>query len=310
LAHGLDYSRKLLLTAISIAVGGGPVVISILSARQICAQSPLTTAAPSPSFEVAAIRPNRSGDHSSHIRTSNGRFGVTNQTTKTLIEFAYNIQDIQISGGPSWIASEKYDIDAKIEDSLAEELQKLPPEKRREQLGLMLQSLLADRFNLKVGHETRELPVYALILAKNGPKLQESKPSDTSPNGTKGSAGHVNRHMGISSRAGESEIRDEGATMAAVAQQLSQQLSRTVLDQTGLKGMYDFTLRFSHDQSPPAMFKGSGDSSPGTGNAPPPESSVPSIFTAIQEQLGLKLEPTKGPVEILVIGHIEKPSEN
>jgi uncharacterized protein (TIGR03435 family) len=260
----------------------GPIVLGLLNIPEIRAQSPQPTVSPLPSFEVASIKLNRSGGPRSHMWYPTGRFIASNQTIKALIEFAYNIQAFQLSGGPNWINSEKYDIDAKAEDSIAEGLQKLSFEQWREQLGLMLQSLLADRFNLKVSHETRELPVYALVIAKNGPTLQVSKPDGTLSNPTKGSD---NR-----GQPGMSTSRITDGSMADLARGLSHQLGRIVLDQTGLKGKYDFTLQYSHDENP--------------------DSSGPSIFSALQEQLGLKLESTKGPVDVLVIDHIERPSEN
>jgi uncharacterized protein (TIGR03435 family) len=109
---------------------------------------------------------------------------------------------------------------------------------------------------------------------------------------------------------GPGQLTGQGLPMESLARLLSQQLGRTVLDQTGLKGNYDFTIQWTPDQSQPAMLKGPEGGKPATDNAPPPESSGLSLFTAIQEQLGLKLESRKGPVEFLVIDHVEKPSEN
>jgi uncharacterized protein (TIGR03435 family) len=116
-------------------------------------------------------------------------------------------------------------------------------------------------------------------------------------------------HAGMM-RMGPGQLAGQGTPMESLARLLSEQLGRTVLDQTGLKGNYDFTLQWTPEQGEAMMLKGPEGGKPGTDNAAPPESSGPSIFTAIQEQLGLKLESTKGPVEILVIDHVEKPSEN
>ncbi len=301
--------RNPLRQATLFAIVAGPVVFGLLNAPQVGAQSPPTTAAPSPSYEVASINPNRSGDMRIGIRFLPGRFSTTGATVKQLIALAYDVRNFQVSGGPSWISSDKYDIDAKEPDVLAEELAKLPPDQRREKMGLLIQSLLADRFQLEVSHGTKELPVYALVVGKNGPKIQQAKADDTYPNGMKGPDGRALGHGGMMGMA-PGQLTGQGVPLAFLVQQLSQQLGRSVLDQTGLKGNYDFTLKWTPDQSSAAMFQGPPGGGPGSDNAPPPDSSGPSIFTAVQEQLGLKLESTKGPVEILIIDHIAQPTEN
>ena len=230
-----------------------------------------------------------------------------------LIAWAYAgislpLRDDQLSGGPSWISSERYDIDAKLDDSQVEPLEKLPSEQRILQIRLRVQSLLADRFKLVVRDETKEVPVYALVIAKNGPKLQEAKPGDTYPNGIKGPDG---RPHGMWWMEG-GQLTGQALPMGSLVMILSQscQVGRTVLDQTGLKGKYDIALKWTPDQSPAGMFQGPSGAKPSAESTPPPDSSGPSIFTAIQEQLGLKLESTKGPAKAIVIDHIERPSEN
>jgi uncharacterized protein (TIGR03435 family) len=290
------------------------MVFGFVNLLPLRSQAPPTTGQPLPSFEVASIKPNRSADAHFWISFDPARFRVTGTTTKQLIGLAYNMKDFQISGGAGWISSEKYDIDAKLEDpvadSVGEDFQKLPPDQRRKQMGLMLQSvqsLLADRFKLKVSRETKELPVYALVVAKSGPKLQEAKPGDTYPNGIKGPDGIARPGM---MRAGRGQLAGQAIPMGSLIMMLSQQLARPVLDQTGLKGKYDIALQWSPDQSPAGMVQGPDSGKLGPENVPPPDTSGPSLFTAIQEQLGLKLESTKGPVEVIVIDHIERPSEN
>ena len=307
MANKLSFSRKMLLTAIGIAAVAGPVVFGLVNAPKIRAQSPPTTAAPSPSFEVASIKPNRSADLGRRVMSRHGRLNATGITVKFLISMAYGVKEFQVSGGPSWIDSQRYDVEAKEEDSQAKELEKLPPDQQGKQMRLMLQSLLADRLKVKVSHTTKELPVYALVVAKNGPKLHDAKPGDTYPNGIKGPDGIA--HAGMM-HMGAGQLTGQGVPMPTLVMLLSQQLGRTILDQTGLKGNYDINLQWTPDESLGAMFNGPEGGKPATGNPPTPESSGPSIFTAIQEQLGLKLESTKGPVEILVIDHVEQPSEN
>ena len=324
MAEKLRVGRKRMLAAVGMAGVVGILVFGLFDAAQLRGQSPPPAAAPLPStpaaaspstpaaalsFEVASIKPNRSGDMRMGIRFMPGRFTTTGATVSQLITLAYEVRDFQVSGGPSWISSDRYDIDAKEPDALAEELEKLPPDQRREKMGLLLQSLLVDRFGLKVSHGTKEFPVYALVVGKNGPKIQEAKPGDTYPNGMKGPDGRALGHGGMM-RMGPGELTGQGVPIQFLAQNLSGQLGRTVLDQTGLKGNYDFTLKWTPDQGGPGMVSGPPGAGPGPDNPPPPDASGPSIFTAVQEQLGLKLESAKGPVEIIIIDHVEKPSEN
>ena len=196
-----------------------------------------------------------------------------------LIRVAYGVEDFQISGAPNW-EYEGYDVKAKVDSATANELQKLSEDQRNLQQQRMLQALLADRFKLALHREPKEVPVYALVIAGNGPKLQKSKPADDYANGVKGPDGvPFGPHF---MKFGPCERTSQGSSMANVVRTLSQRIGRPVLDKTGLTGEYDFALRCSPDE----------------------------FFTALQEQLGLKLESTKGPVEVLVIDHVERPSEN
>ena len=282
------------------------------------AQSPQTSGAPSLSFEVASIKPDHSGSGMARMGgPSVNAFTATNVTAKMLISFAYNVREFQVSGGPGWISSNKFDVDAKVEDSLAEQLQKLPRARQLDQMRSMVQTLLADRFKLTVTHDTKELPVYALVVARGGPKLKEVATPDVQGNSTPPPAsggtgnlpspppGSVLMRMGMG-RAGEATLTAKGAALADLVNLLSQQLGRPILDQTGLKGIYDFTLQWTADMS-----SGGGpmQAAPGP-DAPPADSSGTSIFTALQEQLGLRLESTKGPAETILINRVEEPSEN
>jgi uncharacterized protein (TIGR03435 family) len=308
LANKLSPGRKALLGAFAIAALMGPVVFGLLSTPQVRAQAPQKTGAPvTASFEVASIKPNHSAEMIISIGFQPGRFIATGIPVKHLITLAYNVKDFQVTGGPGWIDSEKYDIEAKEPDSVTQELDKLPFDQKRELSGSLLQSLLAERFQLKLSHQTRELPVYALVVAKNGLKLHEAKSDDNSFHGIKGPEGPGQQQM---MRREPGALIAQGVPMASVAHLLSELLGRDVLDQTGLKGNFDFTLKWAPDPSQPGMTMGPGGAGPGPDNPPPPDSSGPSIFSALQEQLGLKLESTKGPVEMLVIEHVERPSEN
>jgi uncharacterized protein (TIGR03435 family) len=162
----------------------------------------------------------------------------------------------------------------------------------------MLQPVLAERFQLKVHRETRDLPVYELVLAKGGPKFHEAKPGDTYPNGIKGPGGHSGPGLVWIQ---DGQLTCQGVGVAELTRLLSQRLGHNVLDKTGLTGKYDFAMQWPREEGPGAMFDGGENAA---------ESSGPSIFTVIQEQLGLKLESHKAPVEVLVIDHVEAASAN
>jgi bla regulator protein blaR1 len=308
LAHRLSFGRKLLLLAMGSTAVAVPVVLGLVNRPpRILAQLLQTDSAAVQPFDVASIKPSRSGEDRVQLFMSPGKFTTRGQTVKEVIEFAYDIKsDNQLSGGPSWINSEKYDIEAKEEASVAEKLQKLPFEEHAKQVRLMVQALLADRFKLKVSHEMKDLPVYALVVAKGGSKL---KPTEVSPPAADGTSEPKKQFRGVRMM-GPGELSATNIDLSFLADILSGQpeLGRLVVDQTGLMGNYDWTLKWTPEQSA-SMFK-SADGSHAAADAPPPDSSGPSIFTALQEQLGLKLEPRKGPVETLVIDSVEKPSEN
>jgi uncharacterized protein (TIGR03435 family) len=252
-------------------------------------KKPPDASAPLTAFEVASIKPNKSGGGRSSSGFNHGRFTATNVGIKTLLQYdAYGIPEVQIQGGPAWLSSDRFDIEAKVDDATAEKMGKLSRDERNNLDRQLIQQLLADRFKLVVHWETKQLPVYALVVAKNGPKLEKSKDA----NGTS-----------ISSSNGK--MTAKGVTMEGLAQRLtsmtSRELGRFVIDKTGIEGRYDLTLAWSPEDRSAAMVNTSAD------NGAPPG---PSIFTELQEQLGLKLESTKGPVETLVIDHVEQPSEN
>ena len=232
---------------------------------------------------------------------------ATNGTLEMLINAAYGVDNIQISGAPSWVNSERYDLEAKMDSSTADELRKLNEDERMVERRHMLQALLADRFKLMIHRETKELPIYALVVAKDGPKFQEAKPGDTYPNGIKGPDGQTHAGMMFMGREG---LTAQGIPISNLVRHLTRQLGRTVVDKTGLTGKYDFTLKWTPDESQGAMFKGTEGGQPGTGGPTTAESSGPSIFTVIQEQLGLKLKSTRMLMDFLVIDHVERPSEN
>ena len=220
-------------------------------------------------FDVASIKPNVSGSTSnSGVSTGRGHVTATNVTLRRLIQSAFDVNDFQIVGGPGWLGADRYDVDAKVDVSAAT---------GHVDYGPMQQTLLADRFKLKVHRETKELPVYSLVLAKGGRKL-------TAHTGNEGASTNA------SHGSGKANLTATRVAMPGLADRLGRELGRAVIDNTGLKGEYDVKLDWVPDQAA--------------------DSSGPSIFTALQEQLGLRLESAKGPVEVIVIDGAEKATAN
>jgi uncharacterized protein (TIGR03435 family) len=294
------------LSAAGLVALALPVLFGLLNSTQSRAQSLAgNTAMAAPGYVSASIKPNQSDKNMVRLLFTPDGFSATGITLQTLIREAYGVQDNQISGAPDWVNTQRYDIEAKRDKSVANELRALGPDQGKLVMQGMLQSLLADRFKLTLHLANKDLQQYSLVVAENGPKLQQSKPEDTYPNEIKGPDGHG--HPGLMQMdIGMGRLRAQGLSTSALASLLSRQLGSTVLDKTGLTGSYDFTLQWKPDANEIAVANGMQ----GTDNPPPPEASGPSIFSAVQEQLGLELKSQTGPVGILVIDHVEMPSEN
>jgi uncharacterized protein (TIGR03435 family) len=298
----LSFCRRLvLLGAGSLGVFATSVLGQTNAAPVGAARADVTADVEVPAFDVVSVKPNKSDSGMVRIMAKPDGYSASNVSLKMLIQSAYGIRQDLISGAPSWADSARFDIDAKVAGPDVDALQKLSPEQRR----LLLQPLLADRFKLKIHTETKQLPVYEIVLAKGGSKLKEATAGDTYANGIKGPDG-VGR--GGMMRFGPGQLTAQAVPLTSLANMLSQQLHRTVLDKTGLTGKYDLELTWTPDHGGDPMFKGP-DGSPQRADAAP-DSSGPSIFTALQEQLGLRLQSSKGPVETIAIDHVEMPSEN
>lgn len=253
-------------------------------------------------FDVASIRPTNNPGGRALIQATSGQLAMTNLTLQRLILIAYDIQDDQLVGDPGWIDSASYDIQAKSDGN--------PSVQQME--GAMLQSLLQDRFRLTVHRATRLVPVYRLSTAKGGPRLQPSKEGSCTPymkDSPPPPPGEPPlRYCGLHAAVNglNRTLDGKGVTMTELAASLSRAytaaLGRNVIDGTGLTGQYDIHLEWSMDLPTAASDDAGKSTSPGLQS--------PSIFTALEEQLGLRLESAKGPVEVVVIDHIEKPSEN
>jgi uncharacterized protein (TIGR03435 family) len=229
----------------------------------------VTPAQTRPSFEAAAIHPDSAGaGPGTGFDFKGSSLRVTNATLQYLIRCAYRIQADQIVGGPAWLDTDRYDIDAKTGGT-----EKISPELFR----TMLQNLLADRFGLRMHHDTRPTTVYVLVADKAGTKLRED---------TEGGGNRLN-----TDRAAEKAVlTGTRVSMEQLSGYIGDKLSRVVIDKTELKGVYDFTLEWDPEQAP-------GDTGP-------------SMFTGLREQLGLRLESQKIPVDVQVIDSVGRPSQN
>ncbi len=255
---------------------------------------------PVATFDVVSIKPNKSGDGSISINQGSDRYAGKNVTLKIMLRFAYNLTtEDQISGLPGWAEGAHYDVEAKIDADAVAALKALPKEESGKQRRLLMQAMLADRFHLQLHHETKDLPIYTLVQAKGGTKLTPSQAAPYDPSAPRPAPGGK---MGAGSMmVSNTELTAVGVPLTNLADFLAQVVHRQVKDQSGLTGVYDMKLTWARDE----MGAGSHD---GADNAA--ASSAPSLFTALQEQLGLRLESTRGPVDTIVIDHVEQPTEN
>jgi uncharacterized protein (TIGR03435 family) len=262
-------------------------------------------AAATPEFEVATIKPSDPNKPGGMMGFDEDKFMTRGQTLKAMIKFAYNLNfgtDQQISGGPSWVGSAKFDVQAKEDAETAAALQKLPGEQRMATIRPMLQALLVERFKLKVHHETKELPIYEMTVVKSGLKMTPSVDAPVAVDGSKPAAPKGWHGLQVQGR-GKMEGRGAGTEMLSNVLGMQPEIGgRMVVDKTGLTGRYDFMLKWTPDE-------GLGSASTAYAGAPT-DTSGPSLFTALQEELGLKLEGTKGSVDTIVIDSVEMPSEN
>ena len=278
----LTFARNLLLATVGLAALAGPIFMGVVNAPQSRAQSQAGSTAPL-TFKVVSIKRVDSEMHNEALNFApDGGLTMANTTLKTLVAFAYDVREFQISGGPAWFGSERYDIRIKPERPEGPaDLREMTEDQQRllfDRLRQRLRALLAERFQLTIHRDTKGPPVYALVLAKNGPKLQAANESG---------------HQFLID--GRGQITAGGMSIERLAETLSNRLGRPVLDQTGLKGEFDCKMEWTPDPGGPMPRRAPGE----TPNA---------LFTAVQEQLGLKLESARA--EIIVVDRAEKPSEN
>lgn len=259
-------------------------VLCYTSLLPAAAAQTVTAPAATPKFDVASVKLNNGGgDGRSHIYSSStsGSFRTINVSLKGLLQFAFDLPETQILNITGPAAAQTFDINAKVDDATEEQMHKLSSDDEGKLLKRqMVQALLVERFKLASHTETRELPIYALLVAKGGAKLPESKSNGRKISGSYG------------------KLVAEGVTTDGLARELAKAVGRVVVDKTGIPGRFDVTLRWTPDQGPEKL------------NGEPIPDPPPSIFTAVQEQLGLKLDSQKGPVQVLVVEHVETPTAN
>ena len=269
--------------------------LAVMSPRASCQQAkPQLTPL---KFDVVSVKPDKS-DHFAHIDDTGDGDGIAfrNMPLNWIILYAYDLRDLSLLlGSPDWVKSNKYDIQAKVGESDLLAFHKLTKDQRR----LMLQDILADRFKMKVHGESKETSVYALVVAKNGPQLKKVEPDEKRVTGIENKDGTIVQGQLLYSRR-PGQIIGQEVPMELLAKSLSGLAGRPVIDNTGITGVYDFKLEWQPDHSPPRGEPGEIATDP----------SAPSIFSALQEQLGLKLESQKVAIPMIVIDHIEEPSEN
>jgi len=321
----LDLGRKALLWAAGSLAVALPVVFGLVHVAQThAAQSQASDVPPGmPKFEVATIKPvkgdnvmlggMRAPDGSLRGKGQGGLVGImltpdginmTGVPVQMLLRQAFGVEDDRIIGAPGWVKSDRWDMQAKVAPEDVDAFRKVP----RDDRFAMLLPLLEDRFHLKYHHEMRELPLYELVVAKGGPKLTKSadngppEPPDNKagapPMAPGGPGGGPPRRRMMMMRPGG--LESEGVPLELLAHQLAFILGHTVQDKTGLTGNYDFKLHFTPEDASP-MGAGAADNGQPAEDAPP-------LFTALQEQLGLKLESTKAKVDVIVIDHIDLPT--
>jgi uncharacterized protein (TIGR03435 family) len=260
------HQKKLLIAAVCIALA---IPGFILIASQATSTKPLA-------YDVISVKRSKP-DEGMQVTTRPDGFSARNVTLWELIYNAYDVRAADpVKGLPGWAASTRFDVEAKMDDSTFAALQKLPQQQTSQSQRSMLQSLLADRFQLRAHHETAERPIYDLVIANTGFKLKESQSSK--------SEGWM----------GSGQIHYLSSPISSLAFTLSNasEVGRLVVDKTGLTGHYDIAIKWTSDKGLSADDAG------------------PSIFTALEEQLGLKLVPAKGPVDTIVVDHVEQPSPN
>jgi bla regulator protein BlaR1 len=314
IASKLNFGKKLLLSTAGVAAIALPIVFGLAkpahSQSQASGQDATAkTFAFTRGYQQVSVTPGESvnGVIQTRIIFTPDSLRAKNQTLQELLKLADGVQASQISGGPDWLATALFNVDAKLDESTVAELKKLSPEQQKMERDLMFQNLLADQFKVALHRESRLLPAQVLVIAKNGPKIQPAKPGDSYPNGIKGPDGlPAGPHK---FDFGPDGVIVQALPMSFVANNLAAHLGQPVVDRTGLTGDYDFTLRFS-----PRGATAVHNEQTGAKETTMPATSISAhnaaLLSAVEEQLGLKLDLQTVPLPVLVIDRAEKPAAN
>ncbi len=315
-ARKLDLNRKLLLGAAGLLAMAVPLTLGLVRVAQVRAQGGAADATDTlPKFDVASIKPYKSSGMMMQMgmRVTPDGVSITGLPLSMLLHWTFGVSDDRIQNEPSWAKSDRFDIEAKVDAADAPRLKDLDLDAR----WAMMLPVLEDRFGLKFHRETKDVEVYSLVAVKGGAKLQAAKPPDAgveenfgpaAPGGGAPGPGGMGRAMMRISPQGMT-LEAKGATMEQLVHTISQQLGSTVVDKTGLTGRYDYTLNFMPERGAGSTMRGP-DGGPSPSGESTPAETGPSIFSALQEQLGLKLVAQKVAMDVIVIDHIEQPSPN
>lgn len=280
-------SRRIASIPLLLAVCPALLLPAAIPAQQAAPRQAASAPETQPKFDVAAIHLHQSQPHEHNSIVSSpfeGHFNAENISLVMLIQWAFEMPETRILGAPAWAKSTFFNIDAAADPSVDRQLHNLTSDQGRREKEQMVRMLLADRFKLVTHSETRELPIYALVVAKGGAKLGPAQASGSS----------------VSTSNGRIEVQMSNS-VAVLAEELSRVVGRDVVDETGINGRYDLKLAWTPDDRASPMSNESAALAADSG---------PSIFTALEEQLGLKLVPQKGPVQVLVVDHVQMPSAN
>jgi bla regulator protein blaR1 len=293
----LNFARKLLLWMAACLAIALPIALGLFNVTPTRAESPRSSV---PKFASVFIKPHPAENQGFMMQKmmmapvrDGGGFTARGISLHSLLRGAYMVQDTQIIGEPDWAKSEKYDIDAKADPSVAEQTRNLGDQQDRLRAQQMLQQLVTDYFKVSLHQEVQDQTVYELVVGEGGSRLQRAPES---------------KKMAMM-RMGIGELNSEGTPLDLLVAQLSQRLGRTVVDKTGLKGNYVFNLHWTPDADEQARIRAAAPGLPEPG-VDKPSASGPPLMTAVEEQLGLKLQPTTERVPVLIIDHAEQPAQN
>jgi len=310
----LDFSRKLLLSSAAVLSIALPVLFGLARPEQGRAQSFASNATAnaavfSHAYQNVSVTPGESGNGTiqTRIRYTPDSLMAKNQTLRNLIRLAYGVQDNQISGGPEWFDTARFNIEAKLDSSVVADLKQLSPPQQKMEVERMFQALLAEHFKVALHRESKMLPALVLVIANSGPKIQAAKPGDTYSNGIKGLDGQPAGPHKFEMSANQLTV--QAMPISFVTDHLAMHMNQPVMDRTGLTGDYDFIFKWAPDGER-ADHKEHNGGQEAHMHTMPMGGMNQALIAAIEEQLGLRLDQQTVPLPVLVIDRAEKPSAN